>query len=418
MLYLQTADPQLLPYLDWTDFGFGLKYGGASLENFIAAYGNHPTLLGPDNIRGTADDPDITAKRLAAADLVQDPEFMFAPAAESGVNNIDLWMGGLAERQTPFGGMLGTTFNYIFEHQLENLQNADRFYYLERLDGLNLLAQMEGNSFAELITRNTTLAGAGADVFGELFASGELILQPNGTFRYLGPAHVIWNGTVNGDRIVSSEGDDTVRGDSGNDRIETGAGNDNPIGGDGDDILTDTFGDDVMKGGRGNDAIAGGSGPFDLLQGNEGDDFIIGGTDASEVFGGPGDDVIYVGAGLSETSGGAGDDWVESSNSPANVIIGDENNQFQNDPNGGHDVLLAGKADDDFDSEGGDDILVGTVIGSHRFEGMLGFDWTTYRGEPIPVATATTCSRVCRERASTTCCAAMTALPRTWPMTA
>jgi hypothetical protein len=413
-LYAQSSDPQLLPYLDWTDFGFGLKYGGTSLENFIAAYGNHPTLLGPDNIRGTADDPGIDAKRAAAADLVGDPEFMFAPASVSGVDNIDLWMGGLAEKIAPFGGMLGSTFTRIFEVQLENLQNADRFYYLERLDGLNLLAQMEGNSFAELIARNTTLAGGGADVFGrpdlvlnvgnlvdgegnpqddpttpedemELFASGELILQPNGTFRYSGGAHVIWNGTVNGDRIVSSIGDDSVRGDSGNDRIETGAGNDNPIGGDGDDILTDTFGDDVMKGGRGNDAIHGGSGPFDLLQGNEGHDFIMGGTDASEVFGGSGNDVIYVGFGLTESFGGAGDDWIESGNSPANVIVGDENNQFQNDPNGGHDVLLAGKADDDFDSEGGDDIDVGTVIGTHRFEGMLGFDWATYRGEIYPV---------------------------------
>ena len=218
-----------------------------------------------------------------------------------------------------------------------------------------------------------------------MFASGELVLLPNGTFRYLGGAHVIWNGTVNGDRIVSSIGDDSVRGDSGNDRIETGAGNDNPIGGDGDDVLTDTFGDDVMKGGRGNDAIAGGLGPFDLLQGNEDNDFIVGGSDASEVFGGSGNDVIYTGFGLTESFGGAGDDWIESGNSPANVLVGDENNQFQNDPNGGHDVISAGKADDDFDMEGGDDIGVGTVIGTHRFEGMLGFDWTTYRGEIYPV---------------------------------
>ena len=35
----------------------------------------------------------------------------------------------------------------------------------------------------------------------------------------------------------------------------------------------------------------------------------------------------------------------------------------------------------DFDAEGGDDIMVGTVLPTHRFEGMLGFDWVTYRGE-------------------------------------
>ena len=135
--------------------------------------------------------------------------------------------------------------------------------------------------------------------------------------------------------------------------------------------LTDTFGDDVMKGGPGNDAISGGSGPFDLLQGNEGNDFIFAGNDLSEVFGGPGNDYIYMGAGLSESIGGAGDDWMEGTNSPASIAIGDDNNQFQNDPNGGHDVGLAGPGDMDFDMEGGDDIMVGNVIPTHRFEGML-----------------------------------------------
>ena len=29
--------------------------------------------------------------------------------------------------------------------------------------------------------------------------------------------------------------------------------------------------------------------------------------------------------------------------------------------------------------------MVGTVLPTHRFEGMLGFDWVTYRGETLPV---------------------------------
>jgi Ca2+-binding RTX toxin-like protein len=76
---------------------------------------------------------------------------------------------------------------------------------------------------------------------------------------------------------------------------------------------------------------------------------------------------------------------MEGTVSPASIAIGDDNNQFQNDPNGGHDILLAGPGDMDFDAEGGDDIMVGTVNPTHRFEGMLGFDWTTYRGETLPV---------------------------------
>ena len=30
----------------------------------------------------------------------------------------------------PFGGLLGSTFNFVFETQLENLQYGDRLYYL------------------------------------------------------------------------------------------------------------------------------------------------------------------------------------------------------------------------------------------------------------------------------------------------
>ena len=57
----------------------------------------------------------------------------------------------------PFGGMLGSTFNFVFESQLENLQDGDRFYYLSRTQGLNLLNELENNSFAKLIMGNTDL---------------------------------------------------------------------------------------------------------------------------------------------------------------------------------------------------------------------------------------------------------------------
>ncbi len=167
--------------------------------------------------------------------------------------------------------------------------------------------------------------------------------------------------------------------------MEGGAGNDQHIGGAGNDILTDIFGDDVMKGGPGNDAISGGSGPFDLLQGNDGNDFIVAGNDESEVFGGIGNDVIYMGTGLSESIGGAGDDWMEGTGPPASIAIGDDNNQFQNDPNGGHDILLAGPGDMDFDAEGGDDIMVGTVIAHPSVRRHAGLRLGHLSGETHPV---------------------------------
>src|SRR4029078_11890011 len=61
------------------------------------------------------------------------------------------------------GGLLGSTFNYIFEKQLENLQDGDRFYYLQRTDGLHFRTHLEGNSSAEAPRRNTDFTG-GMDV--------------------------------------------------------------------------------------------------------------------------------------------------------------------------------------------------------------------------------------------------------------
>jgi len=54
------------------------------------------------------------------------------------------------------GGLLGSTFNYVFQSTLEHLQDNDRLYYLNRTPGMNLRTQLEGNSFSEMIERNTT----------------------------------------------------------------------------------------------------------------------------------------------------------------------------------------------------------------------------------------------------------------------
>ena len=77
-----------------------------------------------------------------------------------------------------FGGMLGSTFNFIFEYQLEHLQNGDRFYYLSRTQGLNLLNQLEPNTFADIVMRNCDL--------GDDFAThlnGQLFVTPDAIFE-------------------------------------------------------------------------------------------------------------------------------------------------------------------------------------------------------------------------------------------
>ena len=78
-----------------------------------------------------------------------------AGVTKTGLDDVDLWVGGLAEVTNLFGGLLGSTFNYVFQTQMESLQDGDRLYYLNRTPGMNLRTQLEGNSFSEMIQRNT-----------------------------------------------------------------------------------------------------------------------------------------------------------------------------------------------------------------------------------------------------------------------
>ena len=167
-----TGDSQLNPYTSWVDFMEHLKHP-ESLVNFIAAYGTHATITAQTTLAG---------KRAAASLLVfggaGEPadrvDFLNSTGAyaslasgvtTTGVDDIDLWIGGLAEKILPFGGMLGSTFNFVFENQLENLQNGDRLYYLARLAGLNFINELENNSFAKLIMLNTDATHLPGDVF-------------------------------------------------------------------------------------------------------------------------------------------------------------------------------------------------------------------------------------------------------------
>ena len=168
-IFATTHDGQLAPYTSWADYGQNLKHP-ESLVNFVAAYGTHPTITAATTLEG---------KRAAARAIVDpipsnpsaDPpvvgdsqpldamDFLNSSGAwagkETGMNDVDLWVGGLAETTQLFGGLLGSTFNYVFETSLTDLQNGDRLYYLARTPGMNLRTQLESNSFAELITRNT-----------------------------------------------------------------------------------------------------------------------------------------------------------------------------------------------------------------------------------------------------------------------
>ena len=425
-------DVLLKPYESWVDFAGHLKHE-ASIINFIAAYGTHSLITGETTIEG---------KRDAALTLIQGsgvgkfavPGFVmptdavdflnatgtYAGGSLGGLNNVDLWIGGLAEEIMPFGGMLGSTFNFVFEVQMEKLQNGDRFYYLQRLDGLHLFGEMENNSFAGMIMRNTDATHLPSDVFStpglilevnqsrqfnDLDGNGTLeSTDPVGTgiltqlvirndpstpgldsnyLRYTGSDHVVLGGTDGNDTLIGGIGDDTLFGDAGNDKLEGGFGNDIINGGDGDDIIKDSGGDDNIKAGAGNDVVHAGPG-LDLVMGNDGQDFIFLGTDmGSEVFAGTGNDFIYGNKNAERILGNEGNDWIETGTFDG--APGDNFDEvFAHDSIDGHDVFLGDGGFDEFIGEGGDDIMVGSA-GRGKMAGMSGFDWATYKDNTLGV---------------------------------
>ena len=311
----------------------------------------------------------------------------------TGLEEVDFWTGGLAEALDPFGGMLGSTFNYVFEQQLEDLQFGDRFYYLFRNQGNQLFAALEANSFSSLIQRNTDASLLPADIFlshdpyldlenlPDPWPAG-LIHLASGLWRWDGDEHIEIHGfRAANDLIQGGQGDDSIWGYGGNDRIEGGSGNDTIVGGHGDDIITDTFGDDNIKGNQGHDAIDGGTG-VDLLLGGPGNDFVTkSGDNAAGASGflGTGRDIFLGGTGRDNPFGNEEDDWLEGG-AHADLLMADNGQQFQDDVDGGDDILIGGPGSDDMDAEGGDDIMVGGVGGTDRYHGMFGFDYVTYYG--------------------------------------
>src|SRR5215471_15794413 len=440
------GDSWLDPYTSWADYAQHLQHP-ESLINFIAAYGTHPLITAETTLEG---------KRAAAALIVLGGagapadrlDFLYSTGdwannagthpkdvdgvTTTGLGSVDLWVGGLAEQIMPFGSMLGSTFQFVFETQLENLQSGDRFYYLSRTAGLHFGAELEANSFAQLVMANTDATHLPADIFstptwilevdqtrqhtgvgvdgradptttddptGGITINGvelaPVVIRDNPAtpgpdsnyLQYTGENHVVLGGTAGNDVIVSGDGDDAIYGDAGNDRLDGGFGDDQIFGGDG---------NDVIQGGKGNDVIIESHSlppaeASNIILGGDGKDFIAMSDDISLIFGGQGDDFIVAGMNLRfgqgakvnlAPTGNEGDDWIEEGTQDG--APGDNMNPFLLDDIAGNDIFLGGGGFDEFIGEGGDDIFVGSGA-QDKMDGMSGFDWTTYKNDKFGV---------------------------------
>lgn len=96
--------------------------------------------------------------------ITSDPVLQAKLASTYGsVDNIDLWIGGLAEDHLPNSSM-GETFTTIIVDQFVRLRDGDRFWYQSSLPN-NLVDQIENTSLADIIRRNTDVTKLQENVF-------------------------------------------------------------------------------------------------------------------------------------------------------------------------------------------------------------------------------------------------------------
>ena len=108
------------------------------------------------------------------SDITSDPvvEASLAAAYES-VDDIDLWVGGLAEDHHR-GAMVGELFYHILRRQFVALRDGDRFWYQRSLPE-DLLENVEDTRLSDIIRRNTDI---GRELQRNVFVSADA--QGNG----------------------------------------------------------------------------------------------------------------------------------------------------------------------------------------------------------------------------------------------
>ncbi len=79
------------------------------------------------------------------------------------VDDIDAFVGGLAERHAP-GASVGPLFQRIIADQFQRLRDGDRFWY-QRLYSGSELRELEGTTLSGIIRRNTTITNIQDEAF-------------------------------------------------------------------------------------------------------------------------------------------------------------------------------------------------------------------------------------------------------------
>ncbi|HZZ72927.1 MAG TPA: peroxidase family protein, partial [Pirellulales bacterium] len=156
---MQEIDTQIVDPL--RDFLFGAPGDGgmdlASLniqrgrDNGLASYNDTRVALGLKPAQTFAD---ITSDPTVQAQL---------QSVYGTVDQVDLWVGGLAEDHVR-GGSMGQTFTAIIADQFQRLRDGDRFFYLNQFHGAELTA-LQNTTLADIIRRDSGTTNVQDNVF-------------------------------------------------------------------------------------------------------------------------------------------------------------------------------------------------------------------------------------------------------------
>jgi hypothetical protein len=99
------------------------------------------------------------------ADVSADPDTQAAlSAAYASIDDVDVWVGGLAEDHLP-GSNLGETFHTIWVDQFTRSRDGDRYFYKNLGLEANLVSELESTTLSDIIVRNTGIASLPNNVF-------------------------------------------------------------------------------------------------------------------------------------------------------------------------------------------------------------------------------------------------------------
>lgn len=134
--------------------------GGLDLASLNIQRGRDNGLADYNTVRAAYGLPKVTS----FSQITSDPALAASLQSLYGsVDNIDLWVGGLAENHVA-GSSMGATFGRIIADQFQRIRDGDRFWYQREFSGRQL-DQINNITLADIIARNTTTTNMQANVF-------------------------------------------------------------------------------------------------------------------------------------------------------------------------------------------------------------------------------------------------------------